>query len=166
MNSFTRQPRTCLSAALVGVVAVTGVAMAGPALASDAVSSTCDAEERASFTRPSLSDAALGFPLAIVVELLSTLRFSGCVHPESTRLLLDVVDKRIQLHALKRGVPSTSEGLAAVFGAAQPPVDGWGREFIYVAPGPNGRAYDLISLGRDGKPGGQADNSDLKLSDM
>lgn len=42
------------------------------------------------------------------------------------------------------------------------PADPWGRPYIYVSPGvsnPNG--YDLYTLGKDGKPGGDGENADV-----
>jgi len=34
------------------------------------------------------------------------------------------------------------------------PLDPWGHPWQYHAPGEQGRPYDLLSLGPDGKPGG------------
>jgi general secretion pathway protein G len=42
------------------------------------------------------------------------------------------------------------------------PLDPWGRAYVYIAPGlanPNG--YDLYSLGKDGKPGGEGEDADV-----
>ncbi len=42
------------------------------------------------------------------------------------------------------------------------PLDPWGRPYVYVAPGvrnPNG--FDLMSLGRDGKLGGDGEDADV-----
>lgn len=42
------------------------------------------------------------------------------------------------------------------------PIDPWGRPYLYKSPGeknPNG--YDLLTLGRDGKPGGDGEDADL-----
>lgn len=42
------------------------------------------------------------------------------------------------------------------------PRDGWERPFVYRAPGQvNPTGYDLLSLGRDGKPGGEGEDGDL-----
>lgn len=42
------------------------------------------------------------------------------------------------------------------------PQDSWGRPYVYRAPGTdNANGYDLYSLGRDGKPGGQGEDADL-----
>jgi general secretion pathway protein G len=42
------------------------------------------------------------------------------------------------------------------------PIDPWGRPYVYVAPGvanPNG--YDLYTLGKDGKAGGEGEDADI-----
>lgn len=42
------------------------------------------------------------------------------------------------------------------------PLDPWGRPYVYVAPGSaNPDAYDLYTLGRDGKTGGDGEDADL-----
>jgi general secretion pathway protein G len=45
------------------------------------------------------------------------------------------------------------------------PDDPWGRPYTYAVPGQKG-AFDIISLGADGAPGGEADNADLRSSDL
>jgi general secretion pathway protein G len=42
------------------------------------------------------------------------------------------------------------------------PIDPWGRPYVYTSPGtvnPNG--YDLYTLGKDGKPGGDGEDADI-----
>ncbi|HUR38148.1 MAG TPA: type II secretion system protein GspG [Planctomycetota bacterium] len=41
------------------------------------------------------------------------------------------------------------------------PVDEWGRRFLYRVPGERG-PFDLVSWGRDGKPGGDGEDTDLR----
>lgn len=42
------------------------------------------------------------------------------------------------------------------------PLDPWGRPYLYVAPGlENATGYDLYTLGRDGKIGGDDEDADL-----
>jgi len=43
------------------------------------------------------------------------------------------------------------------------PKDGWGNDLQYIAPGSNGKPYDLYSFGSDGKEGGDDDASDIYL---
>lgn len=40
------------------------------------------------------------------------------------------------------------------------PADPWGHPYQYRIPG-DGREYDLLSYGKDGKPGGTDENADL-----
>ncbi len=41
-------------------------------------------------------------------------------------------------------------------------LDPWGRAYVYVAPGvANPGSYDLYSLGKDGRPGGDGEDADL-----
>jgi len=42
------------------------------------------------------------------------------------------------------------------------PLDPWGKAYVYRAPGEKGD-YDLISYGKDGAPGGSAENADISL---
>ena len=42
------------------------------------------------------------------------------------------------------------------------PADPWGRAYVYRTPGRNGD-FDLVSFGRDGKPGGAGEDADLGI---
>ncbi len=74
--------------------------------------------------------------------------------------------------------PSTAQGLEALRTApvGEPaarnwrgpyvkkpiPLDPWGRPYIYKSPGEkNPTGYDLLSYGRDGKPGGEGEDADI-----
>jgi len=41
------------------------------------------------------------------------------------------------------------------------PMDPWGRPYLYKYPGEHGDDPDVISLGADGQPGGEGNNSDI-----
>lgn len=41
------------------------------------------------------------------------------------------------------------------------PQDPWGRPYMYLSPGDQGRAFDLYSLGADGQPGGTGAAADI-----
>jgi general secretion pathway protein G len=43
----------------------------------------------------------------------------------------------------------------------QVPVDPWGNPYVYRAPGADG-PYELLSLGADGKPGGEGVDADIR----
>jgi general secretion pathway protein G len=46
------------------------------------------------------------------------------------------------------------------------PKDPWNNPYQYVNPGANGREYDIISYGRDGKPGGEGYDADISTSTL
>lgn len=43
----------------------------------------------------------------------------------------------------------------------QLPVDPWNNPYKITSPGPNGKAFSVISYGADGKPGGEGLNADI-----
>lgn len=43
------------------------------------------------------------------------------------------------------------------------PKDGWGNDLQYIAPGSDGKPYDLYSFGADGKEGGEGNDADIAL---
>jgi general secretion pathway protein G len=46
------------------------------------------------------------------------------------------------------------------------PIDPWKNPYQYISPGTNGRDYDIISFGRDGKPGGEGYDADISTATM
>jgi general secretion pathway protein G len=90
------------------------------------------------------------------------------------RAQIDAFQKALDQYRIDAGrYPTTQQGLAALtqrpanephwqgpYLAKTVPADPWGRPYIYRAPGEHGE-YDLMSLGRDGAPGGQGDSADL-----
>lgn len=39
--------------------------------------------------------------------------------------------------------------------------DPWGRNYLYVQPGPEGYPFEILSYGADGEPGGEGEDADL-----
>ena len=56
--------------------------------------------------------------------------------------------------------PRTSPSGTAPTCKKDVPLDPWGKPYLYTAPGERGE-YDLVSLGKDGQPGGTAENADI-----
>ncbi|WP_306391115.1 type II secretion system major pseudopilin GspG [Telluria beijingensis] len=93
----------------------------------------------------------------------------------AARAQIDAFDKTLDTYRLDVGrYPTTEEGLAALMTAppsagakwngpylkkAIPP-DPWGNAYQYRAPGTRGD-YEVLSLGKDGQPGGTGDNADI-----
>ena len=44
------------------------------------------------------------------------------------------------------------------------PTDPWGRPYVYLAPGPEGQPYEIVSYGADVEPDGEGEDTDLYLS--
>lgn len=45
---------------------------------------------------------------------------------------------------------------------ARIPKDPWGKDFVYLAPGSEGREYEIVSYGPDNEPGGEGNNADIE----
>jgi general secretion pathway protein G len=91
------------------------------------------------------------------------------------RAQIDAFEKSLDTFRLDVGrYPTTAEGLAALLsapGTGAPqwngpylkksvPLDPWGHAYIYRAPGAKGD-YEIVSLGRDGQPGGSGEDADI-----
>jgi general secretion pathway protein G len=88
---------------------------------------------------------------------------------------LDALGKALDQYRLDTGhYPPTELGLAALVQrpANEPkwsgpylrkdvPLDPWGKPYIYKTPGEKGGDFDLLSLGKDGQPGGTGENADI-----
>lgn len=93
---------------------------------------------------------------------------------KAARAQIDALTKSLDQYRIDVGrYPSTEQGLAVlvVRPADEPkwagpylskavPKDPWGSDYQYRSPGEHGE-YDLLSLGRDGRPGGEGEDADL-----
>jgi general secretion pathway protein G len=87
---------------------------------------------------------------------------------------IEGLGKALDLYRLEVGhYPSTEQGLQALVTAPSDetrwtgpylqkklPQDPWGRNYTYRYPGENGE-YDLLSMGKDGQPGGDGENAEV-----
>ena len=88
---------------------------------------------------------------------------------------IEAFEKSLDTYRLDVGrYPTTEEGLGALLGAPPAagtrwngpylkkavPLDPWGHAYQYRAPGSKGE-YDIVSMGKDGQPGGSGDNADI-----
>jgi general secretion pathway protein G len=46
------------------------------------------------------------------------------------------------------------------------PKDPWNNPYQYISPGADGRDYDILTLGRDGKPGGEGYDADISAATL
>ncbi|MEO8485272.1 MAG: type II secretion system major pseudopilin GspG [Betaproteobacteria bacterium] len=98
---------------------------------------------------------------------------------DAAKIEIGQIGQALDLYKLETGrYPSSSDGLQALVsspaGAANwngpywkkstLPKDPWGNEYRYTSPGQKG-AYDILSLGADGKEGGEGANKDISSAE-
>jgi len=129
---------------------------------------------------------ALGFTLLELLVVLVILGLlAGYVAPKYfaqvgkseakvARSQLQAIEKALDMYRLDTGrLPTSEEGLAALvmrparetkwggpYLKKAAPLDPWGKPYIFKSPGEHDE-YDLYSLGKDGRPGGDGENADV-----
>ena len=93
---------------------------------------------------------------------------------KAARAQIDALEKSLDQYRLDTGhYPVAEQGLAALitrpanepkwdgpYLAKRVPVDPWGNAYVYRVPGEHGD-FDLMSLGKDGQPGGSDEAADI-----
>jgi general secretion pathway protein G len=122
--------------------------------------------------------------LAIIATLAALVgpavfRNVGDSRAQAARSQLELFALALEQYRLDNHVyPTTEQGLAALRTmpvSGEPPRnwrgpylrrvvpdDPWGRAYLYTSPGrENSESYDLYSLGRDGRTGGEGEDADI-----
>ena len=136
--------------------------------------------------RPPAGSAQAGFTLLeLLVVMVIIGLLAGYVGPKffgqigksevkAAKAQIDALQKSLDQYRLDVGrYPSTEQGLAVLVAkpADEPkwagpylakalPKDPWGHDYQYRSPGEHGE-YDLLSFGKDGRPGGEGEDADL-----
>lgn len=99
----------------------------------------------------------------------------GKAEVKATRAQMDALVKALDAYRLDtRSYPTTEQGLDALvkkpgelstwqgpYLQKAVPLDPWGKAYAYRSPG-DGREFEIVSFGRDGKPGGANENADIR----
>ena len=108
----------------------------------------------------------VGLMTVLAVNVLGRLDEANA---ETTKIKMRQVEQALQMYAIKHKgkYPTTSEGLQAAAKymptPGEVPTDGWDNPFLYFSPGTHGdHEYEIISLGKDGREGGEDVNADIK----
>src|SRR4051812_5033871 len=95
---------------------------------------------------------------------------------DAAKIEIGQISQALDLFKLETGrYPTTQEGLQALISAptgvnnwngpywkrSAVPKDPWGNEYKYISPANSGAAYEIVSLGADGKEGGEGPNKDI-----
>ena len=126
--------------------------------------------------------------LLVVIAIIATLaavvapqvfRNVGDAKASAGKSQIEIFALALDSYRLDNDVyPSTDQGLAALrtmpttgdiprnwrgpYLRKTVPLDPWGRPYVFVSPGTeNPASYDLYSLGRDGKIGGEGEDADI-----
>ncbi len=98
----------------------------------------------------------------------------GKAEGKAAKAQIDALGKALDQYRLDTGhYPSTEQALTALvtkpanenrwegpYLTKTVPADPWGRPYLYKSPGEHGD-YDLLSLGKDGQPGGSGEAGDV-----
>jgi general secretion pathway protein G len=94
---------------------------------------------------------------------------------DAAKIEIGQISQTLDLYKLEVGrYPTSQEGLQALISApagvanwngpywkkSAVPKDPWGNEYRYASPGSKG-AYEIVSLGADGKEGGEGPDKDI-----
>jgi general secretion pathway protein G len=119
--------------------------------------------------------------IAILASLVTPMVFRnvGDAKTSAARAQVEILGLALDAYRLDNDYyPSTAQGLEALrqLPAGEPaarnwrgpylkklvPPDPYGRPYVYRSPGEaNPESYDLLSLGRDGEPGGVGEDADI-----
>ncbi|MEO0819499.1 MAG: type II secretion system major pseudopilin GspG [Pseudomonadota bacterium] len=103
------------------------------------------------------------------------MQYVGGARSDTAALQIKRLAGILELYRLQNGgYPSTQDGLGALLappaGAerwngpylqnAEALIDPWGTPYVYRSPGQNGE-YDLLTLGADGRAGGDGEDADV-----
>ena len=122
----------------------------------------------------------------LVIGILAALvapnvfRHVSTAREQSARAQIELLGAALDAYRLDNGTyPPTSQGLEALrrqpttepvppnwrgpYLRKEVPLDPWGRPYVYRSPGEaNPWGYDLLTYGKDGDPGGEGEDADIK----
>lgn len=116
--------------------------------------------------------------IAVIAGLVANQVFGGQDRAKAslTRTQIETLTGKIEQYQLDNGglpgslsdlvrQPSGSATWLGPYARESDLKDQWGREFQYSEGGEGEAGYSLVSLGKDGKPGGDSYNRDIKNTD-
>ncbi len=62
--------------------------------------------------------------------------------------------------------PLIEQGRGKYIGPVELPKDPWGRDYVYRGPGEAGTGFEILTYGRDGRPGGSGMDEDRQIGPL
>lgn len=107
----------------------------------------------------------------VIIGLLATVVVINVMPAQDTARVkkaeadVALLEQAAEMYRLnKMDYPAGDAGLQALVSEGfikRLPEDPWGHPYQYAAPGREGRAFDIYSLGADGREGGEGDDADI-----
>ena len=114
--------------------------------------------------------------LIAAVAIPQITKLMGSAKSKSTKIQMETLSASLRYFEMDTGAyPTSDEGLSVLWSMGEPPAgwngpylrqerqlrDPWNRDFHYRSP-VEGAPFELISLGADGKEGGNGEDADIK----
>ena len=103
--------------------------------------------------------------LLATVVVINVMPAAGRAAATAARADISSLVQAAEMYRIEhRRYPTSDEGIAALVEAGHVRRlrnDPWGNPYRYVAPGREGRPFDIMSYGADGREGGEGENADI-----
>jgi general secretion pathway protein G len=122
-------------------------------------------QERNGFTLVELMVVILIIGLLATVVIINVLPATDKAAVTKTKADIATLEQAVEMYRLNRlAYPSGEQGLNVLVAerlVKRLPKDPWGNPYRYAAPGHDGRDFDIISYGADGREGGEGKDADI-----
>ncbi len=119
----------------------------------------------AGFTLVELMVVIVILGLLATVVVVNVMPAADRAAATTARADISTLEQGVELFRIeRRRYPTAEEGLQALVDGGHVRrlrSDPWGNPYRYVTPGRDGRPFDVLSYGADGREGGEGENADI-----
>ena len=122
-------------------------------------------DREAGFTLVELMVVIVIIGLLATVVVINVMPATDQAAITKARADISTLEQGVEMYRLnKLSYPSGTDGLQAVVAEGyvkRLPDDPWGNPYAYAAPGRDGRDFEILSYGADGREGGEGEDADI-----